>query len=141
MSPNVQIEIRSWQKYPGEKESTEPIVERAVGRSRFAAGKLHILYDSESGAGEPKLRTHLIFDRNRMEVRRHGQIESAMVFECGLSSETDYITPYGRIPMKITTTFLKAEKTETAVKISLRYELFAGGGEAVFCRMEICVKK
>ncbi len=132
MKKNVDVNVTGIHSRPG--EPTEKIITTSSGIYEYLEDGSRILeYDEEQDTGNGKMKVHnkvmLDSDEEKMEIIRGGAIGSKLAFGKELAYDTEYVTPYGTMQMKVVTTsfdFIKV-KDEEEMKLMAEYELEISG--------------
>ena len=132
MKKNVAVNVTGIHSRPG--EPTEKIVTNSMGiYESMEDGRRILEYDEEQEAGFGSAHVHnkvyIAPDGNSMEIIRGGEHSSKLAFGKELKYDTEYITPYGTMQMKVITTsfdFIKVRQ-ENEMKLMAEYELEMGG--------------
>ena len=134
----VRIHITGIQR----NEEAEELVESAAfGDFDTIAGKYYLKYEELSEEGGIT-KTIIRISDHTIEVMKHGDAESKMIFCPGKLTETDYATPYGNLSMSLNTSLASYELTEEGICARIEYTLSLNGSfvsvnqlniEALFC--------
>lgn len=135
-SRKAKITIRSIVKAGDGEEEVSVFTYEGVCRE--VNGFLHILFGAEDDGGDVK--THIVVRRECLEVRRHGAVEAAMVFQPGIVTESRYRTEYGTIPIRIRTREYRQEQGNAAVILRLYYDLLQDNTVLTENQVEIEIK-
>jgi uncharacterized beta-barrel protein YwiB (DUF1934 family) len=108
----------------GEDEVTEAIV---FGFMRPTDTGFFLTY-SENGEGGRTV-SDVTVDGERVTVRRHGSVESEMVFEVGTSHSSIYEVPPYRFDMKVSATKIRNTLALGSGGLDLFYKMELGGAE------------
>ena len=140
MTGEIILSLKSSHQVPGQE--TQVMTSNAPGTCFIKNGKYHVLYEEAQEGGDAVIKNHLILSSEQMELRQKGAIRSKMVFSENQKYATDYITPYGQIPIVIHTsgyevTGLSEESDQICVVTQYRME--SGGANVTECKMEITV--
>lgn len=138
MKKEVRIHITGIQR----NEEAEELVESgAFGDFDTIAGKYYLKYEELSEEGSIT-KTIIRISDHSIEVMKHGDAESKMIFCPGKLTETDYATPYGNLSMSLNTSLASYELTEEGICARIEYTLSLNGSfvsvnqlniEALFC--------
>ncbi len=115
---NVTVAVRSVRELDGEKESCDTAAEGVLRRE---GEKLTLTYFADGGRAVLTARPECVV------LERTGEIASKMVFRPGRRCLSDYVTPYGAMPMAVTTRRLEHRLTGEGGELVLEYELELGG--------------
>ncbi len=138
MKKEVRIHITGIQR----NEEAEELVESAAfGDFDTIAGKYYLKYEELSEEGGIT-KTIIRISDHSIEVMKHGDAESKMIFCPGKLTETDYATSYGNLSMSLNTSLASYELTEEGICARIEYTLSLNGSfvsvnqlniEALFC--------
>lgn len=103
----------------------DTVEERSVCTYRESRGVYYISYKTED--------SHVLIkaENDMVIVRRTGGYGSEMIYETGKETEFEYRTPYGSIPMRMSTEYVSFMLGEDGGVIELRYILYAGGDKLI----------
>lgn len=141
MTGNIRLELKSSHQVPGQK--AQEMTSSAPGTCFVKNGKVHVLYEEVQEGGDAVIKNHLILSEEQMELRQKGAIRSKMLFSENKKHATDYITPYGQIPLLIlTNTYEVTGLSEDAeeIRVLTNYRMESGGSNVTECKMEITVR-
>ncbi len=132
MKKNVNVNVTGIHSRPG--EPTEKVITYSSGVYESTDdGKRIIEYDEEQDTGNGKIVVHnkvmVNSDEDTMEITRGGTLSSKLAFGKELKYDTEYVTPYGTMQMRVITTnfdFIKI-KEEDEMKLMAEYELEMSG--------------
>jgi uncharacterized beta-barrel protein YwiB (DUF1934 family) len=132
MKKNVDVNVTGIHSRPG--EPTEKIVTSSAGLYEIMDDGSKVLeYDEEQDTGNGAVhihnRVHIAPDGSGMEITRGGDMNSKLAFGKELEYDTEYVTPYGTMQMRVVTTsfdFINI-RHEEEVKLMAEYELEMGG--------------
>ena len=132
MKKNVDVSVTGIHVRAG--EPAEKIITNSKGYYEFLEDGTRILeYDEEQQAGSESVHIHntvtIAQDENSMEIVRGGDMNSKLAFGKELKYDTEYVTPYGTMQMKVNTTkfdFTKIRQ-EDEMKLMAEYELEMDG--------------
>ena len=71
-------------------------------------GSLYILYEEKLPDSEAVVKNLIKLKGSVLEMAKRGPVSSRMVFEVGRSHRTEYVTPYGILPLEVRTQELEA---------------------------------
>lgn len=104
----IQLRIRGIQ-YP-----TRDVTAQEVTASYFfRAGAHYLLYEEQPEGFEQPFKTRVKLRGKHLEIDRQGPMGSNMVFEPGKIWRTEYVTPFGRLPLDIVTEALEVMPDES----------------------------
>ena len=86
-------------------ESGEETVTRLCTQADYSIrnGSHYILYEERLPESEALVRTLIKLKGSLLEMTKRGPVSSRMVFEVGQSHRTEYVTPYGILPLEVCT--------------------------------------
>lgn len=132
MRRNVDINVTGIHSRPG--EPTEKIVTTSSGiYEDMDDGRRLVEYDEEQDAGKGVMKVHnkvfIASDGKSMEIIRGGEHSSRLEFGDELEYDTEYLTPYGAMSMRVVTNSFEfnTNHEENAMKVMAEYELEMGG--------------
>ncbi len=132
MRRNVDVSVTGIHSRPG--EPTEKIVINSTGiYEDMDDGRRLVEYDEEQDAGRGVIKVHnkvyIASDGKSMEIERGGEHSSRLEFGKELEYDTEYLTPYGSMSMKVVTNSFEFSTSheEKAMKVMAEYELEMGG--------------
>lgn len=134
---SVDITIRTLQRRP---EGNETIESRTAGILRREESGWVLCYREGADSGLGDTVTTLRLEEGRAVLERAGETASRMVFQVGEPYACRYATPYGELPMTVTTLELAWELDGTGGKAFLIYKLQLGGAEVGENHLRLTVK-
>lgn len=86
-------------------ESGEETVTRLRTQADYSIrnGSHYILYEEKLPDSEAVVRNLIKLKGSVLEMTKRGPVSSRMVFEVGQSHRTEYVTPYGILPLEVCT--------------------------------------
>ena len=114
--------------------------EESVTESRMTAdyyekdGSSYILYEETQKDSGDIVRSIIKYNGSTLEMTRRGAVRSRMIFQAGQAHRTDYVTPYGTLPLEVAT------REEDGTVIRLEYTLSSGGQFLSHCTMDIVLR-
>lgn len=86
-------------------ESGEETVTRLCTQADYSIrnGSHYILYEEKLPDSEAVVRNLIKLKGSLLEMTKRGPVSSRMVFEVGQSHRTEYVTPYGILPLEVCT--------------------------------------
>ncbi|MCI7795263.1 MAG: DUF1934 domain-containing protein [Lachnospiraceae bacterium] len=134
MTKDVLVRMRGTQVIGEETETIEVIV---PGSCYEKNGKWYLIYDENiEGADEPTRNTVKI-GPEKVEVTKHGLVNSHLVYETGKKNMANYMTPMGLIVLGITTKSIFVEGDGAKLRLELTYALEMNGQFVSDSRLEI----
>ena len=121
-------------------EQEDTIKSTCPGQYYEKGEKQYVIFEEEQEGFSEKVKTMIKFTHGRVEITKKGLIRSHMIFEKGVSHETDYYTPYGTMKMAVDTSSLLLMYTEDYIRMDIEYELCLGGEERVKSKIVIKIK-
>ena len=138
MACYVEIQIESRQTLDGQTQRVEQVAQGILART----GEGYTLtYREGEDTGLGGTRTTLKLLGDRAELTRTGEVSSTVVFRPGTPHRSLYQTPYGPIPMEVTTGWLRSQLEETGGVVELEYDLTLGSGPAGKTFLRLTVKE
>ncbi|MBO6015498.1 MAG: DUF1934 domain-containing protein [Lachnospiraceae bacterium] len=135
MTKHVKVTIHSVQTQSGEKHEMHALHK---GQYFFRGGYHYVLYEENEEGTSNVIRNRLKFSKQMLEVSKKGTYASQMRFESGKSHQTLYHTPFGKIPLGMTTRdYSLSEDQSDVLCVNLCYDMSADQGHLASCRMEI----
>ena len=138
MAQPVEIRIESRQTLDGQTETVEQVAQGLLARTGEGY-TLTYREGEETGLGGTRTTLKLLGDK--AELTRTGEVASAMVFCPGTPHRSLYQTPYGPIPMEVTTRKLVSQMGETGGVVELEYDLALGAGAVGRTLLRLTVKE
>lgn len=138
MAHHVEIRLESRQTWDGQTETME---QRAEGILARTGEGYTLTYREGEDTGLGGTRTTLRLLGDRAELSRTGETSSRMVFCPGSPHRSLYRTPYGPIPMEVTTRRLLSRLTEAGGVVELEYDLTLGSAPAGRTLLRLTVKE
>lgn len=134
---SVDITIQTLQRRP---EGAETLRQKASGALRREGSGWLLRYREGADSGLGDTVTTLRLEEGRAVLERAGETASRMVFQVGEPYACRYATPYGELPMTVTTLELAWELDGTGGKAFLIYKLQLGGAEVGENHLRLTVK-
>lgn len=132
MRKNVDVSVTGIHSRPG--EPTEKIVTSSAGvYEDMNDGRRMVEYDEEQDAGNGVVKVHnkvfISSDGKSMEIIRNGDTKNRLAFSEEHEYNTEYLTPYGALSMKIITNSFdfNENRQEEDMKVMAEYELEMDG--------------
>ena len=132
MRRNVDVNVTGIHSRPG--EPTEKIITTSSGiYEDMDDGRRLVEYDEEQDAGKGAMKVHnkvyIASDGKSMEIIRGGEQNNRLEFGKELAYDTEYLTPYGSMSMKVVTNRFEFNTSheEDAMQVMAEYELEMGG--------------
>jgi uncharacterized beta-barrel protein YwiB (DUF1934 family) len=106
MNRNVEVSVTGIHSREG--EPTEKVESMVAGTYVLLDDGSHVVeYDEEQDVGNGQLKVHnkvlIGTDGQKMEIERSGATTSTLAFAKELEYDTQYVTPYGTMQMKVRT--------------------------------------
>ncbi len=128
MRRNVDVNVTGIHSRPG--EPTEKIITTSRGfYENMDDGRRLVEYDEEQDAGNGVVKVHnkvfIASDGKSMEIIRGGETKNRLEFGEQLEYDTEYLTPYGAMTMKVVTNSFdfNSSHEEEAMKVIAEYAL------------------
>lgn len=134
---SVDITIKTLQRRP---EATEAMTQRTGGVLRREESGWLLSYREGEDSGLGDTVTTLRLEEGRAVLKRAGETASRMVFQVGEPYTCRYATPYGELPMSVTTLELDWELDEAGGRVLLIYKLQLAGADIGENRLRLTVK-
>ena len=132
MNRNVEVNVTGIHSRDG--EPTEKVESLAAGIYELLEdGSFAIEYDEEqdTGAGSMKVHNRVLIgaDGQKMEIVRGGANNSKLTFAENLEYDTEYVTPYGTMLMKVRTNSFDCTRvgSDEEIKLVADYDLEIDG--------------
>ncbi len=77
----------------------------------------------------------------KLELKRQGEVEHIMLFEEGKQHFTSYATPFGTLPLYLTTKEISVKQTPEEFVIMVEYTMDYENEKLDSCRLNIVVKE
>ena len=138
MARRVEIRIESRQTQEGQTQRVEQVAQGLLARTEEGY-TLTYREGEETGLGDTRTTLKLLGDR--AELIRTGEVASTMVFCPGSPHRALYQTPYGPIPMEVTTRRAESTMEETGGMVELEYDLTLGAGPVGRTLLRLTVKE
>ncbi len=104
----------------GEESVTET---RAKADYYEKGGAFYILYEEVSDDSTDVIKTTIKYRDNVLEMAKRGSVRTRMIFQAGQTHRTDYVTPYGILPLEVATRRAEFSREVGRVEIRLEYAL------------------
>jgi len=120
--------------------------EESVTESRMTAdyyekdGSSYILYEETQEDSGDIVRSIIKYNGSTLEMTRRGAVRSRMIFQAGQAHRTDYVTPYGTLPLEVATRTAEFTRGDSQAEIRLEYTLTSGGQFLSHCTMDIVLR-
>ena len=120
--------------------------EESVTESRMTAdyyekdGSSYILYEETQEDSGDIVRSIIKYNGSTLEMTRRGAVRSGMIFQAGQAHRTDYVTPYGTLPLEVATREASFSRKEDGTVIRLEYTLSSGGQFLSHYTMDIVLR-
>lgn len=120
--------------------------EESITESRVAAdyyergGSSYILYEETPEDFGDTIKTIIKYGDSTLEMTKRGAIRSRMIFEAGRTHRTDYVTPYGILPLEVATRRASFSRGENGIEIRLAYTLTSDGLFLSDCSLDISLR-
>ena len=136
MNKKVNVSLSSYQKT---ESGAEEIKVSALGTYSLINGRHFVKYEEKAKDGKGN-KVLLKFIDNFFEMKKTGEVTSALNFEEGVRTEGLYKTPFGTFVIDTDTKRLVVNITENKIVIGLEYILAIDGEYVADCNMEIEIK-
>lgn len=125
------------------EEGEAPAVEQTLsGFLRQEDGELILTYREAGGEnGLEGVQTTLRHAAGQVTLLREGPWRSQMVFQEGLRHSSRYETPYGALPLNITTHRVRSSLTEAGGELELEYDMELAGQSAGQTHFHLTVRE
>lgn len=121
------VKIRIVSSVKDEKGRQQPTEQVCFGRMTEKNGKQYVFYEESAVTGLDGTKTTLKWDEERVIILRNGTLEHRQEFARGLVDKSLYQTPYIKIPLETTTTYLYTYFRNGTWYIEIEYTLAHGG--------------
>ena len=149
MADKAMLTLRGRQR----DESGEETVTKLRTQADYSIknGSHYILYEEKLPDSENIVKNLIKLKGSVLEMTKRGPISSRMVFEAGKNHRTDYVTPYGILPLEVSTQELEVSTRELecelrepkdgprerGLEIRLSYQLTSEGQFLSHCTIAI----
>lgn len=108
----------------------------------FQKGSHHyVIYEEKVPDSSEMIKNRLKFADGFMKVTKKGSFSSEMYFEPGGTHQTEYCTPFGKIPLSMRTNEFYVKKEEKdGFALGVNYVMIAGHSHLVDCQMQIGIR-
>ena len=138
MSQNVHLTLTGRQK---DETGETALTRHSCSAEYFEKNdSVYLLYEETPDGADAVVKNTIKLKPSLLELSRRGSISTRMAFEPGREYLTEYVTPYGRLQMGISTRSLDVDRTEGQLRIRIDYSLTSGGVPVSDCSMEITVQ-
>ena len=139
---NVNVYIRSsiWELDGEQRREGSAEISDVKHEAQLFSGKGGVTVKFNERVEGSLIRSEILFSQGKIEVKKSGAIESAMVFVSGEDYESLYSIPPYSFDMKIFTKALKCSVTEGGGEATVLYRMEIGGA-AKSCSMKITVER
>ena len=120
--------------------------EESVTESRAAADyyqkgdSSYILYEEALDDSGDVVNNTIKCNGSVLEMTKRGKIRSRMLFEAGQTHRTDYVTPYGTLPLEVATRTAEFTRGDSQTEIRLEYTLTSGGQFLSDCSLHLSLR-
>lgn len=121
-------------------EQEDTIKSTCIGQYYEKGDKQYVIFEEEQEGFSEKVKTMIKFTHKNVAITKTGLLRSHMVFEQGMSHETDYNTPYGMMKMVVDTSSLSVMYTEDYIRMDIVYTLSLGTEECNHSKIVIKIK-
>ncbi|MBR3284324.1 MAG: DUF1934 domain-containing protein [Alloprevotella sp.] len=108
----------------GDGEASEMFCNSFQGEWRTSDGRHCLSHDEPENQG----RTLILIDTDSVEIRRTGLVCSRLRFSDGRELPAKYSTPYGKIPMTVSTKTMSRDMTPESGNLHIRYTIHSDSG-------------
>lgn len=136
---NAKITIVGTQYINGNKNGAVTRTE-CDGLQAEREGKCFVFFDEITEDGE-KVSTTIKFDKSSVEMLKKGAYNTRMIFEKGVITKSDYVTPFGTLLMEIDTKMMSLQILDGVIVCTICYSLSANGTESFINELTISVEK
>ena len=138
MTKEVAVAISGTQSWNG--EGAAPVELCAAGQYFQKNGKHYLLFEETGQGNSGVTRCRISLEEGRLTLTKRGAVAVQMVFEPGTVCRCHYSTPFGSIPLEITTRCVRLSGTKEQIEAEAGYVLCAGCGEPAVCTIRVCVR-
>lgn len=121
-------------KENGEQQSSK---QQYQGLLTEKNGKYYALYDEDAQSGLEGTKTTIKWDQERVIIVRSGTVQHRQEFCRGYKDQSNYITPYLKIPLLTETTYLYNYFRQGIWHLEMEYTLYHG--ESPYGEMKILI--
>lgn len=116
----------------------EDVIELVVpGQYYFRNGSHYLRYEEMVDETDAPTVNYIKISKDNVEVRKHGVVNTQMIFDESKKSMTTYSTPLGMFNMGIAATKIEFEENEDNIKLKLDYALDINGERMADCYITI----
>lgn len=130
MTKDVLVSVKGTQFLDEESDTIEIIMPGTYYKKN---GRHYILYDESMEEVEMVTHNTVKAAQDKIEVLKHGIVETHMVFQPGKKTMANYLTPIGLIVLGLTTASITVEEQENAIHINVDYALEMNGEHVSNC--------
>lgn len=110
-----------------EEENPEPVEIWTTADYYSRNGTHYLLYEEPVEGTSESVKSTLKIKKNCVELLKKGTVQVHLVFEQGKTHVNQYDTPYGMIPVEISTGEVSVKEDEHDIHVVLNYRLDLGG--------------
>lgn len=129
MKKNVDIKIRGLQGSLSDDPLGEEVVELITNGEIYEKhGDQYVVYDDFNLDEENPVKTTVKIHEGKVDIKRFGTAKHHMTFDADKKHQSHYETPYGILDILVQTESIEVEKTDKALKMTIRYKLSINEG-------------
>ena len=121
-------------------DTPEPVEIWTVADYYFRNDTHYLLYEEPVEGSSQSVKTTLKIRKKCVEILKKGPVQVHMAFEQGKTNTTHYDTPYGNIPVGISTDEIHMTADEHDIHVELSYSLDLGGDFLADSKVTLHVK-
>lgn len=136
---NAKITIVGTQYIKGDKNGAVTRTE-CEGFRAEREGKSFVFFDEKTEDGE-NVSTTIKFDKSSIEMIKKGAYNTRMIFEKGVITKSDYVTPFGTLLMEIDTKMMSLSNKCGKLVIHICYDMSVNGTDPLQNDLSICIEE
>lgn len=119
----------------------ESVTENCMTAEYYEKGSSsYILYEDCQEDKGAAVKNIIKYQDSVLEMTKRGSIRCRMIFENGRTHRTDYVTPYGTLPLETCTRKAEFIRLNDRIEIRLEYVLTSDGQFLSDCTLELCLR-
>lgn len=121
MEKDVMIHINGMQYTGGEEP--EPVEVITPGKYYFKNGNHYLTFEDITDNPQERTNSIMKFRPSYLEVKKHGYVDTRMVFEENKKTLTLYETPFGVMNVSVSATSIRLSEEDECIKLVADYAL------------------
>lgn len=122
----------------GEEDTIELMTQ---GKLFIKDKSFYIVYSESEISGMAGTTTSVKIQQDRVILNRMGTSEHRQIFEVGVVNESNYITPFGSMWMRVLPSKVDVAIDQTGGKVNLEYELHIGQDKVSDNKLSIMIEE